>query len=882
MLSFQVEPHLFLVLAVLVASSEEKLTYSVRENGHSLEAVCVGVIAGIFPHPDPTFCNAFVSCTFEQPTAHQCSDGFIFDPIIYRCVQGDQEQCTDRTPEPDWREFCVNVTYAFYEHPNSCKEFVFCSLGTANRYSCPLGEIWSQRDGACLPGSWDTCELLIDETSCEGQPDGVLPYPTDCSRYIVCVKGDKTIIVCPRGAVFEQKEGKCVIGNTESCVRIDNKCQGKLDGTIVVHPNECDLYVICQGGYGTVHQCPMGEILNIQAQFCAPGNVDTCQFYSQEIMCRNATNGAIYPLPGDCTQFIICNSGESIAMNCPVGQILHAPSGTCRPGNTNTCELLGSVCYNQPDGLIIAHPTLCEIFILCQGGSVMIRSCPDREILRPDAQSCVPGDVNTCLYDSIDRMCENKADFTRYPHPTNCSLFVECQGQNALVQSCPNGSVYHAGTQSCIPGNDETCERFDNICLGHVDKVIPHPLICTAYIHCFSTVPVFMNCAAGTVFNRAQGRCVVGNTKTCAPIDGLCEGQTDGRIVAHPNECDLYLICEDHQPAPQRCPAGEIFNVEAQLCTPGSRDTCQFHPVETMCKNMIDNAIYPYPNDCIRFVQCDNGKAIVMDCPIGEIFHASSKSCRPGNTKTCEFIDRVCQGHPDGQVIEHPSLCGHFIWCQGESVQVHACPPGEILRPDAQFCVPGNPSTCTFEPVERMCMGISDGNVYPHPTDCRLFVRCENSQAIVETCRPGTIFRATSQTCVAGNGNTCSFLDGTCAGRPDGVLPHPQGCELFLLCTSGTTSALRCPEGEILHPEFLVCATGNADDCTLAPVTTEPPIISVCEGRPDGNYTHPLLCYLFIRCTNGDTEILSCPPNQIFVGAIRDCASGNQETCIPV
>uniref|UniRef100_A0A182K5E4 Chitin-binding type-2 domain-containing protein n=1 Tax=Anopheles christyi TaxID=43041 RepID=A0A182K5E4_9DIPT len=116
-----------------------------------------------------------------------------------------------------------------------------------------------------------------------------------------------------------------------------------------------------------------------------------------------------------------------------------------------------------------------------------------------------------------------------------------------------------------------------------------------------------------------------------------------------------------------------------------------------------------------------------------------------------------------------------------------------------------------------------------------------------------------------GNGDTCSFLDGTCVGRPDGVIPHPEGCALFLLCTSGTTAAFRCPEGEILHPEFLVCASGNADDCSLSPVTTEPPIIS--------------LCWEFVFCSLGSANRYTCPMDEIWWQREGACLPGSWDTC---
>uniref|UniRef100_A0A8W7Q130 Chitin-binding type-2 domain-containing protein n=1 Tax=Anopheles coluzzii TaxID=1518534 RepID=A0A8W7Q130_ANOCL len=343
---------------------------------------------------------------------------------------------------------------------------------------------------------------------------------------------------------------------------------------------------------------------------------------------------------------------------------------------------------------------------------------------------CIPGDRDQCperTEPDWDQFCSG-VSYAFYAHPAVCWEFVFCSLGNANRYSCPMGSVYHASTRSCVPGNDDTCERFDSICSGRLDGIIPHPTTCNAFVYCTSGQAVFEQCGPGTIFKQGMSGCVVGNTETCTEAKTICTDHADHTLASSPTYkyVPLGIFCTI-QAAPLRCPPGEILNEQAQICAPGNVTSCQFNPVETMCHNKINNAIYPHPNDCSRFVQCSDGQ-----------------------------------------------------------------------------------------------------------------------------------------------------------GRPDGVIPHPEGCALFLLCTSGFTAAFRCPEGEILHPEFLVCAAGNADDCSLAPVTTEPSIISVCEGRPDGNYTHPLLCYLFIHCTNGATEIRSCPKDQIFVGAIRGCAPGNQESCIPL
>uniref|UniRef100_A0AAG5DH83 Chitin-binding type-2 domain-containing protein n=1 Tax=Anopheles atroparvus TaxID=41427 RepID=A0AAG5DH83_ANOAO len=820
----------------------------------------------------PTDCTQYLQCSGGQTTVMACSRGLIFDPTVGRCVVGNTDTCTPAV------DVCRGVANDLRPHPNECHLFVFCSLGEASVLICPPGEIFRPDIRFCVPGNRDTCQFSPVETACVGRPPGVVPHPDSCELFLSCNNGVSTVMSCPGGTIFNPQTGNCAEGDPETCLVTEGLCDLQPDETVLEHPHLCGMFIICRGGDAFVNPCPPGEILRVDAQFCVPGNPVTCERLPLDRMCEGRDGGLFLPHPTDCGQFVSCVQGQTVENRCPPGNIFNAPTQTCIPGNEQTCTPLTGVCANVPDGTVLAHPDRCDFFIWCTEGRPTVNPCPPGQILQLELQFCMPGNPTTCELTSVDGMCVGQPDSTMFPHPQNCAQFVRCDRETAIVERCGAGSIYQASSRTCVPGNADTCERFEGLCVGLPDGPIPHPTVCSSFIHCEGGVAFFLECPPGNIFLEVA--CEVGNTDTCTTTPEVCVGQAPGAILEHPNACSLYILC-DSEPIVLPCPPGQILNVDAQFCAPGDADSCVFSPVETMCQGMEDGAIYPHPSDCALFVQCFGGTATVQACPVGQILDAPNGNCRPGNTATCQFIDGLCQGRPDEWVIEHPNLCGHFIWCQEGTVQVLPCPDREILRPDAQFCVPGDVASCSFDPVERMCDGRPDGLIYPHPTDCRASVRCEGGLPVVELCRPGTIFRVQTRGCVPGNANTCELLDTLCAGRPDGVLPHPGGCDLFILCTSGVTSALRCPEGEILHPEFLTCAAGNADDCSLSPVTTEPPIISVCEGRPDGNYTHPLLCYLFIRCTAGETDILSCPPNHIFVGAIRDCAPGSQETCIP-
>jgi Chitin binding Peritrophin-A domain len=55
------------------------------------------------------------------------------------------------------------------------------------------------------------------------------------------------------------------------------------------------------------------------------------------------------------------------------------------------------------------------------------------------------------------------------------------------------------------------------------------------------------------------------------------------------------------------------------------------------CENII-NGYAPYENNCNYFIYCVNGVGSIERCPIGQIFDLEELRCMPGNPETCELF----------------------------------------------------------------------------------------------------------------------------------------------------------------------------------------------------------------------------------------------------
>ena len=58
---------------------------------------------------------------------------------------------------------------------------------------------------------------LLVKTACIGKPNGDIPHPFKCARYITCFKERAYEMDCPDGLHFNPAELLCVLSNDYPC-----------------------------------------------------------------------------------------------------------------------------------------------------------------------------------------------------------------------------------------------------------------------------------------------------------------------------------------------------------------------------------------------------------------------------------------------------------------------------------------------------------------------------------------------------------------------------------------------------------------------------------------------------------------------------------------
>lgn len=145
----------------------------------------------------------------------------------------------------------------------------------------------------------------------------------------------------------------------------------------------------------------------------------------------------------------------------------------------------------------------------------------------------------------------------------------------------------------------------------------------------------------------------------------------------------------------------------------------------------------PHPNDCKKFLQCVNGRAIIKNCGTGSVFNPINGLCDwPKNVWGCENVIEETQD-PPSLYLSPP----------------RSSPMSSPLRDSSSsYAVPNNQNTWRPIPARQqviqpvVCPRDFSG-LLKHPTDCGKFLQCDHGSTFIMDCGPGTVFNPSVSVC---------------------------------------------------------------------------------------------------------------------------------------
>lgn len=111
-------------------------------------------------------------------------------------------------------------------------------------------------------------------------------------------------------------------------------------------------------------------------------------------------------------------------------------------------------------------------------------------------------------------------------------------------------------------------------------------------------------------------------------------------LSAHPHSCNIYIVCNLGKPSLARCLPGLHFSPSKMTCVAPKDAGCksaQQHKIPVapadadvtyLCladpKKVFMEA---NPHDCSKYVACDHGRAVELECASGQHFHPKNRVC---------------------------------------------------------------------------------------------------------------------------------------------------------------------------------------------------------------------------------------------------------------
>lgn len=128
---------------------------------------------GIFA--DEQDCRVFWSCWGGEAKKYECSPGLAFDESNRVCTWADKvDRCQKKEvaegfscPDPSAAEQAG--TYTRHPHPDDCRKFFVCIVGTPRMYGCELGNVYNIESTQCDdPENVPGCEDYYGELDIKG------------------------------------------------------------------------------------------------------------------------------------------------------------------------------------------------------------------------------------------------------------------------------------------------------------------------------------------------------------------------------------------------------------------------------------------------------------------------------------------------------------------------------------------------------------------------------------------------------------------------------------------------------------------------------------------------------------------------------------------
>ncbi|KAH8411088.1 hypothetical protein KR222_002346, partial [Zaprionus bogoriensis] len=765
-----------------------------------------------------------------------------------------------------------------WPNPSSCASYYRCSSkSTVRSVSCPPGKEYNPKNGKCSTSGRGLCTLTLaaplaeTTNACADQVNGAyLAKSGYCSEFFICDKQMAYPQVCTAGSYFNTTTSNCVPDTDSECWQ--NKCIGRQNGQYLPKDGSCTNYYICQNDEATPQSCASGSYFDTALLACV---VDEDNKNCWENFCIGKKDGAWVADNENCTLFYVCAAEKAIAQECSNGTYFDGSGPHCVPGTcpdktktTTTTPATGCDCEDgSRDGQLVANKDNCRQYYICENGVLVLGDCLKGNFFNSTAEVCQVDTDNVCP-ESCQPDC---AEGEVVNDVNNCNQYHICQDGTWHSKTCPMGTYFDTSCRDCVIDSDNVCPQCEtsenttpsapNDC-NESDAAVKGDN-CWSYYACISGTWQKESCAADYYFDDTIGICrkddnsicpenqiVKTNVRKVRSIEQqdledsdncTCPGNvTEGTMIAHPTDCDKYLICQNQNLVEGTCGQGNIFSSCNGVCMPDTDATCW------ICRNRPNGYQLPNAVDCTTYFTCSNGLAIPNSCSRDEWYNGNA--CVVDTTAQC--INPCSCGTGN---VANP-ICSKYYQCADGVAQVVDCPPGQGFNSSSGTC------SATVECQATECATAESGSTFPVPDDNSKFYVCTNNGVQISSCPKNKVYVSSLGICL--DQPSCNCDQSKCTNATLNTVYPPQNTDntTFCLCQSDGAYLTPCLAGYIFDSE--------QEKCTFLTPCDPQVCINEPDYSPSVNYDDP---NGFCLCRAGEPIPVPCPIGYTFNSNILKC-----------
>lgn len=163
--------------------------------------------------------------------------------------------------------------------------------------------------------------------------------------------------------------------------------------------------------------------------------------------------------------------------------------------------------------------------------------------------------------------------------------------------------------------------------------------------------------------------------------ENMCIRNMDGMVFPDPDNCDVFVMCQNGMVMRQRCQPGTLFDLSLYYCSAA-------HTVNCGSRKLQNVPVPPTPQRPVP--------------PSSEAFHSVRNFYSKTSKRTLiEFLLKVCRNVRDGTLIQNPNNCRAFIECQQNLRLDRECASGELFEARNGICLSAFTVDCGDRIIEQ-------------------------------------------------------------------------------------------------------------------------------------------------------------------------------------